>query len=412
MVARFFQTISVLLVLSVSTPGWAQDVDTAKQEYKAGWKLLQKKRYEAALEHYEISYRISPRPRTLFNIALCYEGMGATNEAIERFQMFIKTAEARDAEFLAEARAKLKALKSQIGAEVLIESVPSGAAIVVDGTVRGHTPLRLQMAEGQHLVQVRRRGARSSTKRIDVTAGEDMVETFHLDAVGRVRLTATPADAVIRRKGVDDVEIGRYEADLSPGHYEFEVSLAGYHARALALNVKANDRIDKSIRLQADRDTAEVIIRSDIRNVNISIDGLIVGSTRNHDGTGPALERRLVAGHHVLIAESRSGKSWSKRVHLSPGETLSVDLTFRKRTNRDIASWTFSAIGTTSLVAGVTLGVLGISDLRSDSESQNDRGQSRVTTAAFLAGLGAAGLLGGRLLKGGEPAAHLERSHE
>ncbi len=412
MVNQLLRAIAALLVLSFAGSASAQNLERAKSEYKEGWKLLQKKRYKAALAHYERSYQLSARPRTLFNIALCYEGMGDSDAAIAKLQQFIETAESRDANFLADARAKLKAYRNKVGAQVVVTSRPTGATVIVDDTVRGHTPLRLHLSSGHHIVEVERRGSRTSGRRIEVLAGKNMKETFQLDAVGHLRLRAAPADALIRRKGVDDVGTGAYEADLSPGQYDFEISHAGYQTRSLRIQLKAHDRIDKSIRLKALTDTAEIRIRSDIRSASVSIDGLIVGSTREHDGSGPTLERRLMAGHHVIIVESRSGESWSKRVHLGPGEILSVDLNFRDRTSKDIASWTFSALGITSLVGGVTLGALGISDLRSDSESQNDRGQSRVTKATFLLGLGAASLFGGHLLKNSEPAATLERSHQ
>lgn len=413
MVVRLLSSILTLLcILGFATTSFAQNEDLAKVEFKEGFKELQKKHYKAALEHYETSYRESPRPRTLFNIALCHEGMGNWDQAIAKFQEFIQQAEARDATFLAEAREKLNALHSRTGALVHVTSRPTGAAVIVDNQVRGHTPLRVHLASGQHILKVRKRGARTSSRRIVVHPGENISESFQLDSVGHVRLHAKPRDALIRRKGVDDVGTGVYEADLSPGRYDFEVSLAGYRTRALSINVKANDRLDKNVRLEALSDTAELRIQADRRGARVSIDGLIVGSTRDHDGSGPSLERRLMAGYHVIFVEYENEESWRKRVHLSPGETLQVSLRYQLGSGRQVASWGLTTIGTVGLIAGVTMGVLAISDMRSDSDEQSSRGNDRAMSSGILLGAGAAGLVSGHYLGKGSLEASLERSHD
>ncbi len=412
MVARLFSFLMLCCLLGIPHSATAKNETLARTEYKEGYKDLQKKHYKAALIHYETSYRESPRPRTLFNIALCHEGMGNFEEAIAKFQQFIQEAEARDASFLSEAREKLKALNSRTGAQVHIISRPTGATVIIDNQVRGHTPLRLHLNSGQHLLKIRRSGVRTSSRKITVRAGENISETFQLDSVGHLRLRAKPRDALIRRKGVDDVGTGLYEADLSPGRYDFEVSLAGYRTRALSITVKAKDRLDKNVQLEALSDTGELRIQADQRGARVSIDGLIVGSTRDHDDSGPSLERRLMAGYHVIFVEYENEETWRKRVHLSPGETLQVNLSYQLGSVRSAASWSLSAVGTVGVIAGLTLGVLAVSDMRSDSQEQNDRGDDRARTAGLLLGVGAGGLLGGHYLGKGSLTAGIERSHE
>tara|TARA_R110002096_G_scaffold239101_2_gene430781 strand:- start:20725 stop:21963 length:1239 start_codon:yes stop_codon:yes gene_type:complete len=412
MVVRLFSVLTLICILGVDHNAFAKDDELAKSEFKEGYSELQKKHYAAALNHYEASYRASPRPRTLFNIALCHEGMGNSEEAIAKFQEFIQTAEARDAAFLSEAREKLKALHNRTGAQLSVTSRPTGASVIVDNQVRGHTPMRLHLTSGQHILKVRKRGARTSSRRITVRAGENISESFQLDSIGHLKLHAKPRDALIRRKGVDDVGTGTYEANLSPGRYDFEVSLAGYRTRALSITLKANDSLNKNVQLEALSDTAELRIQADRLNARVSIDGLIVGSTRDHDGSGPSLERRLIAGYHVIFVEYENKETWRKRVHLSPGEVLKVNLTYQLGSGRNVASWSLSTLGTVGMIAGVTMGVLAVSDLRSDSNEKNNRGSDRATTSGILLGVGLGGLIGGHYLGKGSLRAEVERDHQ
>ncbi len=398
-------------VFGSTRPALADDVGLAKAAYKKGYHELQKEHFKAALAHYQTSYKHYPRPRTLYNIALCHEGLGEISIALAKYQLFLDQAQERDADFLVLAREKLRVLRNEVGAELEIRSEPSGATVVIDDKTRGHTPLRLHMRSGRHSIRVRRRGARTSSRNITINAGEDRTETFELDSVGHLRIRATPSDALIRRKGVDDVETGVFEADLSPGSYEFEVSLMGYRTRSLQVDIKANEAVDRSIRLKPQTDRAELQINTDIRDATVSIDGLIVGSTKLRGEKNPSLERELIPGHHVIIVESRDDKSWSKRLHLSPGETLKINLTFQQSGGRDTASWTLSTLGTVSTIAGVTLGVLAISDMRHDDEDRNLRGDDRAMKAGYLLAIGAVGLLGGWYVGGSDPKASLSRSH-
>jgi hypothetical protein len=391
----------------------AQDVELAKSEYQLGWQALQKKDYKRALVHYQRSYAEVPRPRTMYNIAVCEEETGKYQAAIDHYQEFLNEAEARDADFLALARDKLVALKKRIGAVLKVNSEPAGATVRVDGQIKGHTPLRLDLVAGTHLIRVSHKATRSSDRRIVIRAGEDITENFSLDPVGTVSLKVSPSDALIRRKDVDDVATGHYQAKLSPGRYEFEVSLMGYRTRTIVIDVEPSAGIQKTVRLKARSSTGLVSVRSDINGANVTIDGIIVGSMRRRDGVTATIERRLTAGNHTMIVEPRGVKPWSKRFHLSPGETLAVDLKFRSEgKRRKVLRWGLTAIGAAAVATGLTLGAMALKDVRSDEDNQHDRGKDRASNADVLLGIGAVSLTGAWYLKGNEAKAQIERTHE
>lgn len=391
----------------------ADDVKLAKAEYQLGWQALQKKDYKKALVHYRRSYEEVARPRTMYNIAVCEEETGQYQAAIDHYQEFLNEAEARDADFLALARDKLVALKKRIGAVLKVNSEPTGATVRVDGQVKGHTPLRLDLVAGTHLIRLSHKGTRSSERRIVIRAGEDILENFSLDPVGSVSLKVTPSDALIRRKDVDDVATGHYQAKLSPGRYEFEVSLMGYGTRTIVIDVEPSAGIQKTVRLKARSSTGLVIVNSDLNGANVTIDGIIVGAMRRQDGINATIERRLTAGNHTIMVEPRDAEPWSKRFHLSPGETLAVDLKFRNEgKKRKALRWGLTAVGAAAVATGLTLGALALKDVRSDEDTRHDRGKDRAGNADVLLGIGAVSLTGAWYLKGNETKAQIQRTHE
>ena len=410
---RILRRALIASLLLFSWSALAQDTSLAKREYDLGWKDLKNKRYSSALDHYQRSYAEVPRPRTMYNIAVCEEELGRFKEAIRHYQKFLANAEARDATNLSRTREKLAALRSKIGAVVLVKSIPSKATVRVNDVVKGHTPLRLDLLAGEHQVRVSHKGTRSSERRIVVRPGDNAVETFALDRVGSVILDVKPVDALIRRMDVDDVARGHYEAELSPGSYEFELSLAGYSTRTITMTVEESSNQQKTINLKAHSTMGTLNIRSDLSGANVTIDGVIVGSIRRGGREIPTIERRLVAGNHVVIVEAKDRPRWSKRFHLSPGETLAVDLRYKSEsTPRKVARLGLTGVGTAALLAGIGFGVGAISDRGSDDLSRTDRGRARAGTAKILLGVGALGLAGAWYL--GNPAANAttERSHE
>ena len=62
-------------------------------------------------------------------------------------------------------------------ASVLIDSIPLGADIEIDGGFVGNTPSSIQLAPGNHQIAVKRKGFVTWTKTLNVTGG-----SIHLNA--------------------------------------------------------------------------------------------------------------------------------------------------------------------------------------------------------------------------------------
>jgi tetratricopeptide (TPR) repeat protein len=94
-----------LLLLSASTPAWADDAadeELAVRYYKLGEELYNRSDYEGALKQFQQSYALSKKSGLIFNMARCHESLGQHEKAIELYTEYLgsgpansKTIEAR-----------------------------------------------------------------------------------------------------------------------------------------------------------------------------------------------------------------------------------------------------------------------------------------------------------------------------
>ena len=110
-----------LAVASVAVPVRAAEPQAARESdvsndarvsalNEAGAKHYEKRNYRLAIESFIEAYAIDHDPNLLFNIARCYEELGETAAAIEKYTTFVESPGA-DAEGRVRAEASLRALK-------------------------------------------------------------------------------------------------------------------------------------------------------------------------------------------------------------------------------------------------------------------------------------------------------------
>jgi outer membrane protein W len=82
----------VLSVALAATSARAQeDFETARQAYMAGEQFFSAGQYPEAITSFQQSYDLVPYPDTMFNIAACYEAIGAYEEARVRYDALART---------------------------------------------------------------------------------------------------------------------------------------------------------------------------------------------------------------------------------------------------------------------------------------------------------------------------------
>jgi hypothetical protein len=102
-------------VLASSGRSFAQtEEEQARTAYDLGWTALSAGDFKAALKHYQRSYRLVPRARTMFNIATCEENLGRYQDAYRHYMEFIRLATDRDDELLPAAKDRARLLASRL----------------------------------------------------------------------------------------------------------------------------------------------------------------------------------------------------------------------------------------------------------------------------------------------------------
>jgi hypothetical protein len=183
------------------TPASAQRAaDEAQREFRLGYEALQAGDCPEALVHYRRSLELSPRPRTLFNMAACEEELGLAADAWRNYHAFLDLAEARDAKIVIKAEARIAALRRTLRGKLAVDSSPAGASVIVDGEpeVRGVTPLTLALEPGAHTIRLTMAGASPVERTIEIIP--DQAETLAVD------LAVSSSDAGTESPGEPEVE--------------------------------------------------------------------------------------------------------------------------------------------------------------------------------------------------------------
>jgi tetratricopeptide (TPR) repeat protein len=110
---------SLAVVLSLAAPRLAHAAEPSSDDAtservaelnESGAKLYADRNYRGAIEKFIEAYAIDHDPNLLFNIARCYEALGETDAAIEKYQAFV-AAPGSDTDGRARAQESLKALE-------------------------------------------------------------------------------------------------------------------------------------------------------------------------------------------------------------------------------------------------------------------------------------------------------------
>jgi formylglycine-generating enzyme required for sulfatase activity len=149
----------------------------------------------------------------------------------------------------------------------------------VDGTAFGSTPLEDRIEAGDRLLEIRRPGFKTFSRRLRVTAGEvvdlDLVRLVPVD--GRLAVSSDPSGATVT---VDGVFRGTapIELDLAPGtSYEVKVSMAGYAAHTADVEISSGRRSE--LRAELELLSGEVTVTSVPPRAQVLVDGVPSGTT-------------------------------------------------------------------------------------------------------------------------------------
>lgn len=201
-------TIAVIGLSSPTVFAQSADPETLTDEQKSEFGRLlnaakdafEAERYREAVEALELAYAILPEPNIHYRIGEAYELLGELEPAITAYQRYLDEApDVRDRSLIErrieDLERRLGALRAELDATpaeaadavFLLDTNPSGAAVLIDGESSGRpTPVRVTVEPGRHVVELRLPNHQSLRREVEIAAGETISLVYQLEQ------TATP----------------------------------------------------------------------------------------------------------------------------------------------------------------------------------------------------------------------------
>lgn len=295
--------------------------DEAEAAFQLGNRAYLAGDFRQALFHYFMSNRIAPNRKVIFNIARCYEELGAFVEAYRYYQSHQRSLAPGDAEGK-ESAAALARLESKV-ALVEVVSEPPGATVFIDRRdlgAYGQTPLLLALPAGRYNVLLDKPGW-VSTERAGVAATvatRARVEASLQKIVGRIDLAGSPEGAeVTLEESSGEVVKGALPGVLTAaaGQLVMTVRHPGHVTQQRVVRVEADQTTPVEVRLE--REVGSLVVAADETGAVIRVDGEPVGFT-------PAVIDRIPIGTHELTVELEGFQTWSRVIELAAGQRLDV----------------------------------------------------------------------------------------
>ena len=266
---KTFAIIAALAATALPQSAWADNVEQAKSNFAVGVSAFERRKFRVAIDAFEVSYRLAPKPAILFSIAQAYKRQYFGNEdghreadlrqAVLYYRRYVK--DEPDGRRVDEANAAIPDLEAvaarsgvDLEAKPPVKDVPAPAArilagtsaknatIRVDGGAPVELPSRIEASPGSHKVVIEAQGFLPYERDIILEPGEP----YPLDA----HLVERPARVTLSTD--DDVRVyvdGRIIAttpllgpiEVPPGAREFAFTRRGYDPVSVPVVLKSGE---------------------------------------------------------------------------------------------------------------------------------------------------------------------------
>ncbi len=137
---------------------------------------------------------------------------------------------------------------------VVVETVPPGATVEVDGAVRGTTPVTLSLEPGDYRLAVRLAGYRPVEEGVTVAAGAEVQRSYTLEvAPATLSIASEPTGAAVT---LDGAAVGKTPVTLESvvaGSHRIVLTRKGYYPYESAIDLAAGQSLDLHPLLRQDR---------------------------------------------------------------------------------------------------------------------------------------------------------------
>lgn len=257
-VGRLMALAIIAMLLAAPSAALADDA-LARQHFRKGVDLYDKKQYDAALEAFRAAYAEKPSPGIKQNIALCLKGLGQPVKAASAFdEALAEGADTLKPDVRAAIEKELAEL-SKIVATVHIVVISStdkkpieNVTVSVDGAPLAPDALRrpVRLEPGIHVFTAHADGlADPPQKKLSILAGSPVDATFQLGAsLGTLTILPNVADAVVEIDGVRK-GVGPWTGEVPAGAHHVTVSAPSYQTTSTDVVVSTGASSEYKINL-------------------------------------------------------------------------------------------------------------------------------------------------------------------
>ena len=138
--------------------------------------------YQDALVYFQKSFKINPKPKVLFNIAMCYRAMNQFKESVESLKKYLgQGGKSLPKKKVKEVNELIMEMESSL-AQITVIVNESGAAILVDSQEAGTAPLQdiLVVNPGTHDIEATKEGFFTAKQTIEIKGGKNEVVSLTL----------------------------------------------------------------------------------------------------------------------------------------------------------------------------------------------------------------------------------------
>jgi outer membrane receptor for ferrienterochelin and colicins len=355
------RTILLLFCLFSSDPSEARADSAAQARHhdERARVYFEEGNYDFSVQEFFIVQRTAPTTSTLYNIALCFQRLGRTDDEFNYLSEYLAGKDSNE-ERRAFAEERLSSLTPQV-ARVFVESEPPGAAVYIDREelgAFGTTPAVMALPPGKHRVIVRRDGYLSGDLEVLAEAGREVKARLPMKlVVGLVSIMApSGAEVSLRSPKGELVAVGAapFTASVPPGDYRLEVLSSAHKNFRGIVHVEASETIEVNPDLEMlPPPTGEITFTSNVPGALVSVDG-------KPAGFAPLTLPGLAVGEHQIEMSKQGRLPWTGKVELVQDERAWLTSTLEEPVQKPIPTWALWTTGGLGAAGLLNAGVFGI----------------------------------------------------
>jgi len=212
-------------------------------------------------------------------------------------------------------------------AELELNSSPTGATVVLDGSNVGRTPAALpNVKPGRHVLELSLKGHAISRHEIALQSGDRRkIDSTLKPLPGKITISSTPPDARIFLNSQFKALTPINSMEIPSGKYEIRAELKGYDPQFKTNTVTFGEETAVDFKLV--KSSGTILVSTMPPGVNVYLDGEPCGLTkaRGNEPISEQLQMDFVPkGRHILQLARRDYHEIQRTLDIAPKQTIIV----------------------------------------------------------------------------------------